>query len=150
ALALNVSVRTLHRQLEDEGSSLQALKDEARREPAIEQLCRTTRPIKQVALAVGFAGENSLARAFRQWSGETPSDYPRKAGMQGSRRRIQHAQGRSFAAYALPARCVQHLWSQRDGSTHVGLPCACKHGHVRSGGAAVRVSRQGPDSRAAE
>src|SRR5262249_22277235 len=55
ALALNVSVRTLHRQLEDEGSSLQALKDEARREQAIEQLCRTTRPIKQVALAVGFA-----------------------------------------------------------------------------------------------
>jgi AraC-like DNA-binding protein len=77
--ALNLSVRTLHRQLEDEGVSLQALKDAVRREQAIDKLCRTTLPIKQVALATGFASEKTFARAFRQWTGESPSEYRRKA-----------------------------------------------------------------------
>lgn len=73
AQALHLSVRTLHRQLRDEGSSLQALKDEARCAQAGELLRRTTRPIKQVAQAVGFRNEKSFARAFRQWTGQTPS-----------------------------------------------------------------------------
>lgn len=73
--ALNVSVRTLHRQLEDEGTSLQALKDAVRRERAIDELCRTRHTVKQVAHAVGFASEKTFARAFRQWTGETPSAY---------------------------------------------------------------------------
>jgi AraC-like DNA-binding protein len=64
AQALHVSVRTLHRQLREEGASLQGIKDRVRREQAIEQLCRSVRPIKQIALAVGFASEKSFARAF--------------------------------------------------------------------------------------
>jgi AraC-like DNA-binding protein len=79
ASALNVSVRTLHRQLEEEGTSLQALKDAVRREQAIEQLCRTTHPIKQIALSIGFASEKTFARAFRQWTGESPSEYRQRA-----------------------------------------------------------------------
>jgi len=70
---LHVSVRSLHRRLAEEGRPLQALKDAARRERAIELLCRSRRPVKQVALAVGFASEKSFARAFRQWTGCTPS-----------------------------------------------------------------------------
>jgi AraC-like DNA-binding protein len=77
AAALHVSVRTLHRQLHDEGVSLQALKDEVRRDQALAQLQRTQRPIKQVALAVGFRNEKSFARAFRQWTGSTPSEVRR-------------------------------------------------------------------------
>ena len=72
---LNVSVRTLHRQLQDEGASLQQLKDEARRERAIELLDRSTASIKQVAHAVGFRNEKSFARAFRDWTGASPSEY---------------------------------------------------------------------------
>lgn len=79
--ALNVSPRTLHRQLREEGASLQALKDEVRLEQASEALRRTTRPIKQVALAVGFGNEKSFARAFRQWTGDSPAEYRRKAGL---------------------------------------------------------------------
>jgi AraC-like DNA-binding protein len=74
AAALHVSVRTLHRQLAEEGSSLQALKDEARRDQALALLARSRKPIKQVAQAVGFASEKSFARAFRQWTGRTPSE----------------------------------------------------------------------------
>jgi AraC-like DNA-binding protein len=74
ARALNMSVRTLHRQLHDEGSSLQRLQDEARREQALALLQRTRRPVKQVAQAVGFASEKSFARAFKAWTGLSPSE----------------------------------------------------------------------------
>ncbi|AKU13069.1 transcriptional regulatory protein [Azoarcus sp. CIB] len=72
---LHLSPRTLHRQLDEEGASLQQLKDEARRERAIELLRRTSRTVKQVALSVGFRNEKSFARAFRQWTGESPSAF---------------------------------------------------------------------------
>ncbi|MES3011721.1 MAG: AraC family transcriptional regulator [Pseudomonadota bacterium] len=75
AHALNVSTRTLHRQLQEEGASLQALKDDVRQSQAKELLGRGHRPVKQVALAVGFGNEKSFARAFRQWTGESPADY---------------------------------------------------------------------------
>jgi AraC-like DNA-binding protein len=73
-----MSPRTLHRQLQDEGASLQALKDEVRQEQAMHLLRRTARPVKQVAQAVGFRSEKSFARAFRDWTGETPAGYRRK------------------------------------------------------------------------
>ncbi|NMG27303.1 AraC family transcriptional regulator [Aromatoleum evansii] len=72
---LHLSPRTLHRQLDEEGASLQQLKDEARRERAIELLRRTNRTVKQIALSVGFRNEKSFARAFRQWTGEPPSAF---------------------------------------------------------------------------
>lgn len=77
AAALNVSVRTLHRQLQGEGASLQSLKDEARRAHALDLLARTQRPIKQIAQAVGFDSEKSFARAFRGWVGQSPSEWRR-------------------------------------------------------------------------
>ncbi|MEJ8839814.1 AraC family transcriptional regulator [Ramlibacter sp. AN1133] len=76
---LNVSSRTLHRQLKEEGASLQQLKDEVRLERARELLWRTTRPVKQVAAAVGFRNEKSFARAFRQWAGVSPGEFRRGA-----------------------------------------------------------------------
>ena len=79
ATLLNLSTRTLHRQLLEEGISLQSLKDEVRHELAADQLCRTDRPIKQVALAVGFRNEKSFSRAFRGWAGVTPGAFRRGA-----------------------------------------------------------------------
>ncbi|MBO9651279.1 MAG: AraC family transcriptional regulator [Variovorax sp.] len=75
AALLNLSSRTLHRQLQEEGLSLQALKDSARHELAAEQLRRTDRPIKQIALAVGFRNEKSFSRAFSAWAGMTPGTF---------------------------------------------------------------------------
>lgn len=82
AAALNVSVRTLHRQLRDEGTSLQRLKDEVRRERALALLERSRRPLKQIAQAVGFRHEKSFARAFRAWTGTTPGEHRRAARTQ--------------------------------------------------------------------
>jgi AraC-like DNA-binding protein len=81
AALLNTSARSLHRQLKDEGASLQALKDAVRRERAQTLLLRTQRPLKQVAQAVGFQSEKSFIRAFKGWTGHTPADY-RAAGSQ--------------------------------------------------------------------
>jgi AraC-like DNA-binding protein len=77
--ALNVSLRTLHRRLLDEGTSLQKVKDEVRRDLAAERLLRSSRSIKQIARDVGFHNEKSFMRAFRQWTGESPLEYRRKA-----------------------------------------------------------------------
>ena len=76
--ALNISVRTLHRQLKKEGTSLQEEKDRLRRDRAIDLLLRTNRSIKQIAHAASFTNECSFTRAFRDWTGESPSDYRRK------------------------------------------------------------------------
>ncbi len=75
AAALNTSPRSLHRQLKEEGASLQALKDEVRRDRALDLLLRTSRPIKQVAEAAGFQNEKSFMRAFRGWTGQSPAEF---------------------------------------------------------------------------
>ncbi|MFT5934588.1 MAG: AraC-like DNA-binding protein [Hydrogenophaga sp.] len=75
AAQLNLSARTLHRQLKEEGASLQALKDTVRREIATDLLQRSQRPIKQVALSAGFQNEKSFIRAFKGWTGMTPGEW---------------------------------------------------------------------------
>jgi len=75
AATLNMSPRSLHRQLQEEGASLQQLKDEVRFEKAKDLLLRTSKPIKQVAEASGFRNEKSFIRAFREWSGQSPAEF---------------------------------------------------------------------------
>ena len=81
AALLNMSARSLHRQLQEEGACLQALKDEVRSERARDLLLRTRQPVKQVAAASGFQNEKSFIRAFRAWAGCTPGEYRRSAGV---------------------------------------------------------------------
>jgi AraC-like DNA-binding protein len=79
ASALQLSVRSLHRQLQAEAYSLQGLKDAVRREQAVEQLLRTPKSVKQIAFAVGFTNEKSFSRAFKAWTGQAPAEF-RAAG----------------------------------------------------------------------
>lgn len=76
---LHLSARTLHRQLKEEGASLQALKDDVRRTRAVELLQRTDRPVKQVAQAAGFMNEKSFIRAFKGWTGLAPAEFRRQS-----------------------------------------------------------------------
>jgi AraC-like DNA-binding protein len=75
ARALNVSLRTLHRHLRLEGASVQSLKDEVRCRRAQDLLRRTRQPVKQIAHQLGYRSDKSFARAFRQWTGASPSDW---------------------------------------------------------------------------
>ena len=79
AALLHVSPRTLHRQLREEGATLQGLKDEVRKARAIELLQRTGRPIKQVADAAGFRNEKSFIRAFKNWTGQSPAEFRKQS-----------------------------------------------------------------------
>jgi len=79
AALLHVSPRTLHRQLKEEGATLQGLKDEVRQGRARELLHRTDRPIKQVAEAAGFQNEKSFIRAFKGWTGLSPAEFRKQS-----------------------------------------------------------------------
>lgn len=76
---LGMSARTLHRQFEDQGSSFQQLKDEVRRDLALELLHRSDKPVKQIAQALGYASEKSFFRVFVKWTGQTPGAARRSA-----------------------------------------------------------------------
>ncbi|WP_334134761.1 AraC family transcriptional regulator [Tepidimonas sp.] len=80
AQGLQVSLRTLQRQLAAAGTRLQALKDEVRRDLASELLQRTRWPVKRIAAQVGFDSDKSFLRAFRAWTGQTPTRFRRGAG----------------------------------------------------------------------
>jgi AraC-like DNA-binding protein len=75
AKAMGLSVRSLHRHLGDDGTSLQRLKTDVRRRRALDLLVRGDLPIKQLARAVGFRSAKSFARAFHEWTGQSPSAY---------------------------------------------------------------------------
>ena len=79
ASLLHVSPRTLHRQLKEEGATLQGLKDEVRQARAVELLHRTERPVKQVAEASGFKNEKSFIRAFKGWTGTSPAEFRKQS-----------------------------------------------------------------------
>ncbi|WP_284335906.1 AraC family transcriptional regulator [Comamonas sp. NoAH] len=75
AQVLHMAPRSLHRQLQQQGSSVQQLKDDVRRHRALHLLHRSDLPIKRVALACGFASEKSFMRAFLAWTGQAPGAY---------------------------------------------------------------------------
>lgn len=70
-----MSPRSLHRRLQEEGASLQQLKDEVPFERAKDLLLRKTRTIKQVAAASGFGNEKSFMRVFKCWTGLTTKKF---------------------------------------------------------------------------
>lgn len=77
ARELHLSPRTLHRRLEDEGSSFQAIKDALRRDLAINRLNKTQQPLARIAADLGFADPSAFYRAFVNWTGMAPAHYRR-------------------------------------------------------------------------
>jgi AraC-like DNA-binding protein len=75
ARKLHVSVRTLGRRLEEEGTSFKVLLNDVRRELALNMLVRGELPIADVARQLDFADVSTFHRAFRRWTGQTPASY---------------------------------------------------------------------------
>ncbi len=75
ASALQVSERTLQRQLREEGTTFRELLDETRRELALEYLRDSSLSIKEITYLLGFSDAANFTRAFRRWAGVTPSGY---------------------------------------------------------------------------
>lgn len=79
AARLHLSPRTLHRRLQQEGSSFQVLKDALRCELARSKLSQTRHPLSRIADDLGFADATSFYRAFVSWTGEAPTAYRKRA-----------------------------------------------------------------------
>ncbi len=75
AQALNMSVRTLQRKLDAEGSSFQALLDSTRKSLAERWLREHHMNIQQIADALGFANPSAFTRAFKRWRGQSPEQF---------------------------------------------------------------------------
>lgn len=75
AQKLHLSVRTLRRKLQGEGSSFQQLKDDVRRDKAINLLADQAISVSEVARRVGFTEPAAFIRAFKHWTGLAPGGY---------------------------------------------------------------------------
>ena len=75
ARALAASPRTLHRRLNENGTSFAKLLDQTRRELAVEYLRDPENTVEETAFLVGFAETASFNRAFRRWTGNSPSAF---------------------------------------------------------------------------
>jgi AraC-like DNA-binding protein len=72
---LQMSRRTMVRRLEDEGTSFREEHDKLRRQLAMRFLIASRLPLQEVAELLGFSHVQSLHRAFKRWTGETPKKY---------------------------------------------------------------------------
>lgn len=72
---LNMTARTLRRRLDEEGTNFKTLTEEAKRRDAIRLLDDRALDIQRVAALLGYQDPANFTRAFRQWTGETPSQY---------------------------------------------------------------------------
>jgi AraC-like DNA-binding protein len=79
ARQLAVSVATLRRKLEEEGTSFSALLDAARREAAERYLSKPEPTVTEIAFLLGFSNLRAFSRAFRRWTGSAPTQFRERA-----------------------------------------------------------------------
>lgn len=79
AATLFVSERTLKRRLQEENASFQNLVDHVRLERAGELLKNTGMNLSQIADVLGYADAANFTRAFKRWTGTSPSHYRSQA-----------------------------------------------------------------------
>ena len=75
ASELGMSGRTLRRKLSESGTSYQQELDAVRQKLAREYFARGGESVTEVAMMLGFADSSAFAKAFRRWTGMSPSDY---------------------------------------------------------------------------
>lgn len=75
ATMLNVSSRSLARKLAHEGTSFKALLNEVRRELAEKYIRDRSLTLTEISFLLGFAEISSFSRAYKGWSGSSPSAH---------------------------------------------------------------------------
>lgn len=75
AQSLHMSVRTLHRNLQQEGATFSELLNQLRQEQATNYLTNPNISISEVAFLLGFSEISSFYRAFKRWTGTTPAEF---------------------------------------------------------------------------
>jgi AraC-like DNA-binding protein len=79
AAAMGMSPRTLKRRLAAHGVSFTALLDDVRRDTALGLLSGSSLSVDEIAQRLGYSTAPNFIRAFRRWTGHTPSSYRRQS-----------------------------------------------------------------------
>jgi AraC-like DNA-binding protein len=79
ARELGMSVRSLRRRLAEEGVSYRALVQAKLEEAAIQALQTPGRSVQEAAVATGFTDCTAFHRAFKHWTGVTPTEFQRRS-----------------------------------------------------------------------
>lgn len=75
ALSFNMTRSTLRRRLSEEGQPFQTIKDQLRRDFAMDLLKQTDQNLVDIAIQLGFAEPSAFHRAFKKWTNVTPHEY---------------------------------------------------------------------------
>lgn len=75
ARQLGMSRQTLYRRLREEGVTFEELLEAKRRQLAIRYLGLEGFPVKAVAYKLGFSDPAAFSRAFKRWTGVSPSEF---------------------------------------------------------------------------
>jgi AraC-like DNA-binding protein len=75
AARFNLSETTMHRRLKYEGVSYQQLKNDIRRDIAIEYLTHTDLSLQDISEQIDFHDASAFHRAFKKWTGVSPGTY---------------------------------------------------------------------------
>ena len=74
ARALYMHPRTLQRRLREEGTTFEAIKDEARQDLAQRYLAQPDVPLTQITALLGYSEQSALGRSCRRWFRTTPRE----------------------------------------------------------------------------
>lgn len=77
AAATQLSAHKLRRLLREEGTNATILRENVRRDRAMRLLTTSNATVEAIAEALGYAEARSFTRAFRHWSGRSPSEWRR-------------------------------------------------------------------------
>jgi AraC-like DNA-binding protein len=72
---LAMTPQTLRRRLHEEGRGFREIKDDLRRDAAIEYLARPELTLPEIAGLLGFSEASTFHRAFKHWTGAAPGEY---------------------------------------------------------------------------
>jgi AraC-like DNA-binding protein len=75
AKALNMSPRTLQRKLAEANTTYLKLVDDTRRDLGLRYVADPRYSITEITFMLGFAQQSGFTRAFRRWTGSSPSAY---------------------------------------------------------------------------
>ena len=75
AEVLTVSARTLQRKLGDSGTTFKEILDQTRHAVAEAYLSSPEHSVSEITYLLGFSCSSSFTRAFRRWTGLSPSDW---------------------------------------------------------------------------
>jgi len=79
AKRMHMSRRTLQRKLAESNTTYQKLVDDTRRDLALRYLEDPGKSITDVTFLVGFSGQSAFTRAFRRWTGLSPTRFREQA-----------------------------------------------------------------------